>query len=155
MAVQGLHCCAGSSLVAVRGLLTVVASLVGEHRLQGIWASIVAAHGLSRCGSVLGSGAQAQESWCMGLAALWPLWSSQDRQADSSPWATREALQFWLTRVLMQMGYYYYFVIGFCYLTLYLRGIFMLVKWKTTKDSMDVPWFTHSFSFRGPRFQFF
>ena len=32
-------------------LLTIVASLAGEHRLQGTLASEVEAHGLSRCGS--------------------------------------------------------------------------------------------------------
>ena len=33
LAVLGLHCCMGFSLVAVHGLLTVVASLAVEHRL--------------------------------------------------------------------------------------------------------------------------
>ena len=32
LAVLGLHCCAGYSLVVARGLLAVVASLVLEHR---------------------------------------------------------------------------------------------------------------------------
>ena len=32
-------------------LLIVVASLVVEHRLQGLWASVVAACGLSSCGA--------------------------------------------------------------------------------------------------------
>ena len=60
LAVLGLHCCAGFSLVAgsgddalvaVCGLLIVVASLVGSagsrvHRLQSLWhtGSVVAAH---------------------------------------------------------------------------------------------------------------
>ena len=39
------------SLVAVHGLLIVVASLVEEHGLSGERASVVAAHGLSNCGS--------------------------------------------------------------------------------------------------------
>ena len=60
MAVPGLHCCAGISLVvesggyslvAVRGLLTVEASLVVEHRLWGTGTSVVVARGLSSCGS--------------------------------------------------------------------------------------------------------
>ena len=40
LAVLGLPCCKGYSLVAVRGLLTVEASLVVEHRLNsgGVWA---------------------------------------------------------------------------------------------------------------------
>ena len=55
-----LHCCAGFSLVsanggyslaAVLGLLIVVASLVAEHELQGTWAALVLARGLSSCGS--------------------------------------------------------------------------------------------------------
>ena len=39
------------SLVAVRGLLNAVASLVVEDRLQGTWAAVVAARGLSSCSS--------------------------------------------------------------------------------------------------------
>ena len=42
----GLHCCMGSSLLAVRGLLTVVASPVAEHRLEDVRASVVVAPGL-------------------------------------------------------------------------------------------------------------
>ena len=42
----GLHCCVGSSLLAVRGLLTVVASPVAEHRLEDVRASVVMAPGL-------------------------------------------------------------------------------------------------------------
>ena len=56
----GLHCCTGFtlvaasrgySLVAVCRLLIVVVSLVAEHRLQGMQASVVAAQGLNTCGS--------------------------------------------------------------------------------------------------------
>ena len=43
----------GSSLVAVRGLLIVVASLVEEYGLCGMWASVVAACGLSGAASGL------------------------------------------------------------------------------------------------------
>ena len=51
----GLHCCVrafsscgerGLLFVAVRGLLIVVASLVEEHGVQGVRASVVVAHGL-------------------------------------------------------------------------------------------------------------
>ena len=35
LAVLGLRCCTGNSLVAVHRLLTVVVSLVAEHRLWG------------------------------------------------------------------------------------------------------------------------
>ena len=41
------------SLVAVRGLLIVVASLVEEYGLCGMWASVVAACGLSGAASGL------------------------------------------------------------------------------------------------------
>ena len=58
LAVLGLHCCVSFSLVAASGgyslvvvcwLLIAVTSLVG-HRLWGMWASVVAAHGLSSRG---------------------------------------------------------------------------------------------------------
>ena len=45
VAASGATLCCG-----VRASL-VVASLVVEHRLQGLWASVAAAHGLSSCGS--------------------------------------------------------------------------------------------------------
>ena len=41
----------GYSLVVVYKLLIVVAFLVTEHRLWGMWASVAAAHGLSSRGS--------------------------------------------------------------------------------------------------------
>ena len=44
----GLPCCLGFSLVAVRGLLPVVASLAAEHSLR---ASVVAACRLRSCGT--------------------------------------------------------------------------------------------------------
>ena len=60
LAVLGLHCWSGFSLVAASGgyslvvacrLLIAVVSPVAEHRLQGMvaWASGVAASGLSSC----------------------------------------------------------------------------------------------------------
>ena len=58
--------CAGSllllglSLVVVHGLLITVAFLIAEHGLQGAWASVVGACGLSSCNSSPGSRAQAQ-----------------------------------------------------------------------------------------------
>ena len=51
MAVLGLRCRSGFSLVAVPGLLTVVASLIVEHGLWGARALEGAACGLSSCGS--------------------------------------------------------------------------------------------------------
>ena len=37
----------GSSLVAACGILIIVASLVAEHRLSGMWASVAVGHHLS------------------------------------------------------------------------------------------------------------
>ena len=50
LAVLGLCCCAGFSPVTAHGVLTVVVSLVVEHRLQGVWASVVAAGARGGCG---------------------------------------------------------------------------------------------------------
>ena len=41
----------GLLLVASLGLVTVVASRVAEHRLKGVWASVVATLRLLSCGS--------------------------------------------------------------------------------------------------------
>ena len=60
MAALGLHCCAqafsscseqGLLTVVVPGFLTGVASLAAEHGVLGTWASAVAAHRLSSCGT--------------------------------------------------------------------------------------------------------
>ena len=68
------YCCVGVSLVvqsrscsvvAVCGLFIVVAPLVVEHGLGGMWASVVAVHRLSSCSSQ----ALAQELCRMGLVA--------------------------------------------------------------------------------------
>ena len=59
VAVPGLLCCVGYSLVAVLGLPTAVAFLVAEHGLWGTQASVVVAHRFSSCGS-RGSRAQAE-----------------------------------------------------------------------------------------------
>ena len=50
LAVLGLCCCVGYSLVAVHAFLIAVASLVAENRLQGVWASTTVADALSSCG---------------------------------------------------------------------------------------------------------
>ena len=47
LAVLGLHCCVGSSLVVVHALLMVTPPFIAEHRLCSAWASVVVAHGLS------------------------------------------------------------------------------------------------------------
>ena len=51
LAVLGLHCCMGFSLVALHRLLITVTSPVAEHGLSGTRVSAVAAHGLKSCDS--------------------------------------------------------------------------------------------------------
>ena len=60
LSVFGLHCCTwafsgygewGLLFIVMRGLLIAVASLVAQHVFLGVWASVVAARGLSSCGS--------------------------------------------------------------------------------------------------------
>ena len=46
----------GTTLDAVPGLLTVVASLAVEHRLEGVWTSVAVLRGLSIC--------DWQAQWC-------------------------------------------------------------------------------------------
>lgn len=46
LAVLGLYCCTGCSLVALRMLLIAGASFVSEHRVSGAWTSVAVAHGL-------------------------------------------------------------------------------------------------------------
>ena len=62
LATLGLGCCSWASLVAVsgdyspaaaRGLFTAVASLTVEHKLWGLWASVIVARGLQSTGSVV------------------------------------------------------------------------------------------------------
>ena len=65
----------GYSLVGVHGLLIVVASLVVEHRLQGTRASVVAARGLSSCGSqALSTGSVVVVHWlsCSNACGIFP-----------------------------------------------------------------------------------
>ena len=119
LAALGLHCCMwafssccelGLLFVALRGFLIAVASPVAEHRHQ-VGASVVMAHGLSRCGSwplehrLSSCGARAQlfrGMWDLpgpGLEHVSPalaggfffFW-----QADSNHCTTREALYFLL-----------------------------------------------------------
>ena len=47
LAVLGLHCCTGFSLVVMHRLLLVLTPLVVEHGLEGMKASVVAGHGLT------------------------------------------------------------------------------------------------------------
>ena len=93
MTLLGLRCCVTFSLVVANedyclvvalGLLVAVASLVAEHRLWGMQASVAAALGLWSTGSIV---------WRTGLVALRHVGSSWTRdwthllhwQADSLP----------------------------------------------------------------------
>ena len=50
LAVLGLRCCVQSSSSCCEWGLVAVASLVSEHRLYSVWASVVGAHRLSSWG---------------------------------------------------------------------------------------------------------
>ena len=63
----------GSSEVVVCGLLIVVVSLVAEHRLEGAWAAVFVARGLSSCGFWA---LEHRLSSCMNLVAPWRVGSS-------------------------------------------------------------------------------
>ena len=58
----------GFSVVVVCGLLIAVVCLVAEHRLEGVWASIVEARGLSSCGFWA---LEHRLKSCMNLVAPW------------------------------------------------------------------------------------
>ena len=75
MPVLGLRCCMGAPLAVVCRLLSVVAFLVQgtSSRAHG---PVVAACGLSSCGSWALEYRQAQQLWCMGLVALQRVGSS-------------------------------------------------------------------------------
>ena len=94
MAVLGLHFCVrafsscgrrGPLFIAVRGPLTIAASLVAEHRLQ--------TRRLSKL-------------WLTGLVAPWHVGSSQTRARTHVPCIGRQILSHCATR---EAPYYYYF----------------------------------------------
>ena len=78
----------GLSLAAVHRLLIAVASLV-QH---GLWT-----HGLQQL-QLLGSRAQAQQLWHMGLVALWHVGSSHIREGTRVPCIGRQILSHWTMR---------------------------------------------------------
>ena len=89
----------GYSLVAVCQLLIAVVSLAAEHRLWGAWASVVAAHGFSRCGPELwstGPGVEAHGLSCSVARGIFldQCWNRCHLhwQAGCLPLATQEAL---------------------------------------------------------------
>ena len=98
LAMLGLCCCAqsfsscgeqGLLFVAVHRLLTVVAPLVAEHRLQ--------ACGLQQLW-LAGSRAQAQQLWHTGLVAPWHVGSSWNRDRTHVPCIGRWILNHCTTR---------------------------------------------------------
>ena len=99
MAVLGLRCCAGFSLVAVRRLLVAVASLV-EYGLYSVRALVIEARRLRSCSS-WALEPWAQQLWPMSLVALWHVESFWNRdqthvpcigRCTPIPCATREVL---------------------------------------------------------------
>ena len=99
LAVLGLRCCAGFSLVAVRRLLVAVASLV-EYGLYSMRASAIEAHGLRSCSS-WALEPRAQQLWPVSLVTLWRVDSFWNRdqthvpcigRCTPIPSATREVL---------------------------------------------------------------
>ena len=85
----------GCSLVVVDGLLISAASLA-ERGLSGTRTSVVAARGLSTCGSQTRT--QAQWPWPRGSAALWHVGSSWIRDPAQVPCVGRRILYHWAAR---------------------------------------------------------
>ena len=78
LAVPGLRCYEGFSVVVVCRLLIAVASPVADCGLWGAWALVVEVHGFSSCGSqALEHRFNSYGSW--GLVASWHVGSSQIR----------------------------------------------------------------------------
>ena len=94
LAMLGLHCWAGFSLVTVLRLLLMVASLVAEHGLSSVQASAAAACGLRTCGS-WAPGHSLSQLWDTGLAFLQPVGSSQTRDWSCVPRTERRTLHHW------------------------------------------------------------
>ena len=65
--------CTGFSVVVMCELLIVVASLIAEHTLQGVWASVIMAHGLRSCGSLVLEQKLNFDSWVQLLCGMWDL----------------------------------------------------------------------------------
>ena len=86
----GLHCCVGCSQVIasrvcslVAGHLTAAASLVVKQGSGVSWLQWL---------QLLGSRAQAQQLWCVGLVAPWHAGSSQTRDQMHVPRTGRQIL---------------------------------------------------------------
>ena len=75
--------------IVVRGLLIAVASLVEEHRLQGIWLQML---------QLAGSRAQPQQLWHTDLVAPWHVESSQTRDQTCVPCIGKQISNHWTMR---------------------------------------------------------
>ena len=106
--VLGLVCCTGFSLVATSGsysvaalgLLTVVASLISEHGLWGIWALAAAIPGLQSTGSIV----VAHRLSCSMTCGIFPDQGSipclLHLQADSLPLSHQGSPMNWFLQAL-------------------------------------------------------
>ena len=93
----------GHSLAVGSGLLIAVASLVGEHSLQGALASEVAAHGLSSCSSqALEHRLNSCWAW-FGLDAPWDTGSSWTKDQTPISCISRWILHHWAMREILQL----------------------------------------------------
>ena len=98
LALLGLHCCVGFSLVAV----IIGSSLVPVRELLIAGASLVAGTGFRVCGLqqlwLPGSGAQPQQLSCMGLVAPRHVGASWTRDRTSASCIGRQVLYHWAAR---------------------------------------------------------
>ena len=99
----GLHCCeqvlcscesAHYSLVTVRRFLVAVSSLIAEHKLKGVLASVVGIHGHSNCDS---QPLRCRLCTC-GAQAPWHVGSFQIRDWTCVPYIDRQILIHCTTR---------------------------------------------------------
>ena len=113
LAVLGLRCCVqafsgcgerGLLFIAVHRLLIAVASLVVEHGLQARGLQQLQHVGFSSCSMwaqqlwLVGSRAQAQQLWCMGLVAPRHVGSSRTRAQTCVTCSGRRILNYCATR---------------------------------------------------------
>ena len=134
LAVPGLRCYEGFSVVVVCRLLIAVASPVAECGLWGAWALVVEAHRFSSCGSGFSTcGSQALEHrfnsyGSCGLVASWHVGSSQIRDqthvscigrffTTEPPGKPYFILFFWLSTIPVCVYIYIYIYIYTHYLT--------------------------------------
>ena len=83
-------------------LLLAVASLVAEHGLQGLWASVAVAPGLWQTGSVVVA---------LGLVAPQQVGSSQTRDRTHVPCIGRQILNRWTTREVLVLASDLWFIL--------------------------------------------